>query len=126
MSQVVMNDILTPEEAVKTEARCVCFALDDQMVKDLQRLKEILGFPIAAMVSEALRPFVDTFLPIADLSEQGKLSVSCIPEAMKGLESFITRADVLKARLDKKVKNLEKQQKMKRGMGNERKDKSSA
>ena len=122
----IVNDILTPEEAVKTEARCVCFALDDQMVKDLQRLKEILGFPIGAMVSEALRPLVDIFLPFADLSEQGKLSADCIPDVMKGLESFITRADVEKARLDKKVKNLEKQQKMKRGIGNERKDKSSA
>jgi len=28
---------------------------------------------------------------------------------MKGLEFFITKADVAKARLDKKVKNLEKQ-----------------
>ena len=126
MSDYIVNDILTPEEAVKTEARCVCFALDDQMVKDLQRLKEILGFPIGAMVSEALRPLVDIFLPLADLSEQGKLSADCVPEVMKGLESFITRADISKARLDKKVKNLEKQQKMKRGIGNERKDKSSA
>jgi hypothetical protein len=125
MSDYIVNDILTPEEAVKTEARCVCFALDDQMVKDVQRLKEILGFPIGAMVSEALRPLVDIFLPLADLSEQGKLSADCVPDVMKGLESFITRADVAKARLDKKVKNLEKQQKMKRGIGNERKDKSS-
>ena len=126
MSQSIVNDMLTPEEAVKTEARCICFALDDQMVKDLQRLKEILGFPIGAMVSEALRPLVDIFLPLADLSEQGKLSADCVPEFMKGLEFFITRADVAKARLDKKVKNLERQQKMKRGIGNERKDKSSA
>jgi hypothetical protein len=126
MSDYIVNNILTPEEAVKTEARCVCFAMDDDMIKDLQRLKEILGFPIGAMVSEALRPLVDIFLPLADLSEQGKLSADCVPDVMKGLESFITRADVAKARLDKKVKNLEKQQKMKRGIGNERKDKSSA
>jgi hypothetical protein len=125
MSDYIVNDILTPEEAVKTEARCICFALDDQMVRDLQRLKEILGFPIGAMVSEALRPFVDTFLPIADLYEQGKLSADCVPEVMKGLESFITRVDISKARLDRKVKNLGKQQKVKGGVSCERKDKSS-
>jgi hypothetical protein len=125
MVESVRNDMLTPEDAVRGNGRCICFALDDQMVKDLQRLKEILGFPIGAMVSEALRPFVDIFLPLAALSEQGKLSADCVPDVMKGLESFITRVDVSKARLDKKVRNLEKQQKMKRGMGNERKDKSS-
>jgi len=126
MSQVVMNDMLTPEDAVRGNVRCICFAMDDDMINDLQRLQEILGFPIGAIVSEALRPFVDTFLPVADLSEQGKLSADCVPEFMNGLESFITRADVAKARLDKKVKNLEKQQKMKRGIGNERKGKGSA
>jgi hypothetical protein len=125
MSDCIVNDILTPKEAVKNETHCICFAMDDDMINGLQRLKEILGLPIGAIVSEALRPFVDTFLPIADLYEQGKLSADCVPEFMKGLESFITRADVSKARLDKKVKNLERQQKMKRGIGNERKDKSS-
>jgi len=117
--------MLTPEDAVRGSSRCICFAMDDDMINGLQRLKEILGLPIEAIVSEALRPFVNTFLPIADLYEQGKLSADCIPEVMAGLESFITRADVSKARLDKKVRNLEKQQKMKRGIGNERKDKSS-
>ena len=109
MSQAIVNDIFTPEEAVKNDAHCICFAMDDVMINGLQRLKEIFSFPIGAMVSEALRPFVDTFLPIADLSEQGKLSADCVPELMKGLEFFITKADVAKARLDKKVKNLEKQ-----------------
>ncbi|MFA6054719.1 MAG: hypothetical protein WC769_05015 [Thermodesulfovibrionales bacterium] len=119
-----MNDILTPEEAVKNEAHCICFAMDDDMINSLQRLKEILGFPIGAIISEALRPFVDTFLPVADSYEQGKLSADCVPEFMKGLESFITRADISKARLDKKVKILGKQQKVKGGVSCERKSKS--
>ena len=111
MVESVKNDMMAPEDAVRGNVSCICFAMDDEMINDLQRLKEILGFPIGAMVSDALRPLVDTFLPIADLYEQGKLSADCVPDVMKGLESFITRADISKARLDKKVKNLEKQQK---------------
>jgi len=111
MSQAILNDIFTPEEAVKNEAHCICFAIDDDTIKGLQRLKEIFGFPIGAMLADPLRQLINTFLPLADLYEQGKLTVAHIPEAMKGLESFIIKADVAKARLDKKVKNLEKQQK---------------
>ena len=113
MSQAIVNDIFTPEEAVKNDAHCICFAMDDVMINGLQRLKEIFGLPIGVMLADSLRQFINTFLPLADLHEQGKLTVACIPEAMKGLESFIIKADVAKARFDKKLKNLEKQQKMK-------------
>jgi hypothetical protein len=124
MAECVVNDVLTSEEAVKNDARCICLALDGDIVDGLQRLQEILGFPIDEMVSEALRPFVDTFLPIADLYEQGRLSADCVPEVMAGLESFITRGDISKARLDRKVKNLGKQQRMKGGVSDERKSQS--
>lgn len=111
MSEAIGNNMLTPEEAVKNEAHCICFAMDDDMIKGLQRIKDILGFQIGFLVSEALRPFINTFLPIADLHEQGKLTADCIPEFMRGLESLDIRKDVAKARLDKKVKKLERQQK---------------
>ena len=86
MSQSIVNDMLTPEKAVKNEAHCICFAMDDDMIKGLQRLKEILGFPIGVMIADPLRQLINTFLPLADLYEQGKLTVGCIPEAMKCFE----------------------------------------
>ena len=111
MVESVKNDMMTPEDAVRGNVRCICFAMDDDMINGLQRLKEIFGLPIGVMLADSLRQFINTFLPLADLHEQGKLTVACIPEAMKGLESFIIKADISKARLDKKVKDLEKQQK---------------
>ncbi len=109
MSELILNDVLTPEEAVKNKVNCFCFALDDEIVKGLQRLKKIFGIPMGAIIAETSRPFINTFLPIADLYEQGKLTVDCIPEAMKCFESLVIRADVAKARLDRAVKKLEKQ-----------------
>ena len=112
MSQSIVNDMLTPEEAVRGDVRCICFVLDDDMIKGLQRLKEILGFPIGVMIADPLRQLINTFLPLADLYEQGKLTLGCIPDFMKGIESLVLKVDVAKARLDKKVKKLEKQKTM--------------
>jgi len=86
MSEPILNDVLTQEEAVKNKVNCICFAMDDEMVRGLQRLKRIFGIPMSEIIAEALRPFINSFLPIADLYEQGKLTVDCIPEAMKGIE----------------------------------------
>ena len=113
MTETILNDVLTPEEAVKNKVNCICFELDEEMVKGLQRLKKIFGIPMSEIIAEALRPFINTFLPITDLYEQGKLTVDCIPDAVKCIESLVIKADVAKARLDKEVKKLEKQQKMK-------------
>jgi hypothetical protein len=109
MSESVLNDMLTPEEAVRGDVRCICFVLDDDIIEGLQRLKKIFGIPMGAMIADPLRQLINTFLPLADLYEQGKLTLGCIPEFMKGIESLVIKADVAKARLDKKVKKLEKQ-----------------
>ena len=106
MPEPAATDILTPVEAIRDNVSCICVVLDDDVVQGLQRLKGI--FPMRKLLSESLRPFINTFLPIVDLYEQGRLTADCLPEAMKGLDSLITRTDVAKARLDKKVRILER------------------
>jgi hypothetical protein len=125
MADIVSNDILTPDEAVKSGVNCICIVLDQDIINGLQKLEKTLGFPIGHMVSESLRPFVNTFMPLADLQEQGKLTPDYLSESVKSLDSMILRADIAKARFDKNYKNLEKQQKINRGERNERKGKSS-
>jgi hypothetical protein len=125
MSEPILNDVPTPEEALKNKANCFCFELDEETVIGLQRIKKISGMPMDEIIAETLRPFVKTFLPIADLYEQGKLTPDCIPEAVKCIESLLIKAEVANARFNKEAKQLEKQQKMKRGGGDERKSKSS-
>ena len=107
MPESAVPDILTPEEALKNNVPCICLVLDDDIVEGLQRVKGL--FPLRTLISESLRPFINTFLPIAALQEQGKLTADCLPETLKGLESLIIKTDVAKARLDKKVKELGKQ-----------------
>jgi hypothetical protein len=104
------NDMLTPEDAVKGNVRCICLVCDDDIIEGLQRLKEKLGFPMGRILSECLRPFVNTFVPVADLQEQGKLSSDVLPELEKGIESMVIRADIAKARYDKDLKESKKQE----------------
>jgi hypothetical protein len=125
MSETVLNDMLTPEEAVNGNVRCLCFVLDEDIIEGLQRIEKVFGIPIGAIITEYSRPFINTFMPIADLYEQGKVTMDCIPEAMKYFESLVTRIDIGKARLDREVKKLNRQQKMKGGIGDEGKSTSS-
>lgn len=115
MSESVLNDMLTPEEAVRGDVRCICFVLDEDIIEGLQRLNEVLNFPIGRLLSEALRPFVNTFMPAADLKEQGKLTSDVLPVILKGIESMVIRSDIAKARFDKELKESKKQPKMKGG-----------
>lgn len=126
MSETDLRDIATQEESLKDKANCFCFELDEETVRGLQRIKKISGIPMDEIIAETLRPFVKTFLPIADLYEQGKFTPDCIPEAVRCMESLFIKAEVEKSRFDREVKKLEKQEKMKRGAGDERKSKSSA
>ena len=38
MSEPILNDVLTPEEAVRNNVTCICFFLDDEIVKGLQNM----------------------------------------------------------------------------------------
>ena len=125
MSESISNEMLTPEEAVNNEVPCICFVLDEDIINGLQRLNKSLGFPIGRILSECLRPFINTFLPVAGLQERGELTSDVLPEIVKGIESMVIRGDIAKARFDKELRESKKQEKMKRGIGNERKSKSS-
>ncbi len=115
----------TPDESMVVDGRRICLALDQDVIDGLKRLQDVLGFPIGTMVSSSLRPLISSFLPLADLQEQGKLSADCLPDALKGLESLFTVTEVAKTRLTKDVIKLERQQRKNRGAGYERQDKSS-
>ena len=115
MSEPVKSDVLTREEAVSGNVSCICLVLDEDVIKGLRRLNEVLDFPIGRLLSEVLRPFVNTFSPVADLKEQGKLTPDVLPEIVKGIESMVLRAAIAESRFYKEVKELEKQSKRKGG-----------
>lgn len=95
------------------------FALDDVLDKDIlegiQRLKAVPGFPVGAILSGGLRPFVEMFLPLADLYEQGCLTQNLLSEyltadnlreALKEVDSLVIKSEVARARVDKNIKKL--------------------
>lgn len=76
--------------------------LDEDLVKGLRRLRKVFGFPIASMVAESLRPFVNTYLPLADLHEQGKLTQTELMQAvMQGVASLSSKIEADKKELEK-------------------------
>lgn len=85
MSETILDDTSEP----------IQIELDEDVVKGLRRLKNTFGFPVSSMVSESLRPFINTFLPLADLYEQGKLtSVGQMEDVIQRLESLSIKCDV--------------------------------
>ena len=79
--------------------------LDEDIVNGLRRLKKVFRFPIAAMVSESLRPFVNTYLPLADLYEEGKLTQAELMQAfMKGVQDASVKFEQEKADAEKMLK----------------------
>lgn len=106
-------DILTPEEAIKTNAKCLCLVLDSEIIDGLFRLRDVLGLPVGAVLSKALIPFVDNLLPLAVLCEQGNLNPETLLLNMPNMDSMLTRVEVDKAQLNRKMRMLIQHHKIK-------------
>jgi hypothetical protein len=111
MSDTELNTGLATEEVSKSKVRSICLMLDEDVVIGLERLRDTLGVSIETMIEECIRPAIKTFLPFADLHQQGKLSTASIPDFQKDIESIVTKVDVAKAHFDKDINKLIKQKK---------------
>lgn len=56
------NNGIVPEGVAKSQLKSLCLMLDEDIVNGVDRLKNILGFPIEYMITESLRPLISTFL----------------------------------------------------------------
>jgi hypothetical protein len=111
MRDAALNTGIATEEIAKSQVKSLCLMLDEDVVNGLERLRNTLGFPVESIISQNLRPIINFFLHFADLQEQGKLSITCIPDMQNFLEAFMIKIEVAKAQLDKNIKKLDKQKK---------------
>ena len=105
-------DLLSPEEALQKGDNFVCIALDKDIIEGLYKLRDDLGFPVGSMLSNVLRTFVDAFLPAAGLHDQGELTVDSLGAILNGLEPLLIKTEASKARADREIKKLQREQKI--------------
>lgn len=100
-------------EEIKTDSRkAIKLILDEEIIYGIERLRDVLGLPVEQMISEAMRPFVNAFLPLAELKANGQqLTVEQLSDLQSTLESMILRTDAAKARLDRNIKGITKKKK---------------
>jgi len=110
-------DLLSPEEALQKGDNYVCIALDKDVIDGLYRLRDDLGFPVGSMLSSVLRTFVAAFLPLAALHSQGKLTVYALADVVRVLEPLLMKSEAAKARADREIKKLQREQKIAAGGG---------
>lgn len=98
--------MLTLEEAIKTNSKCICLVIDSETIDSLFRLRDVLGLPVGAILSKALTPFVDSFLPLASLCDQGNLNPETLLSNMPNMDAMLTRVEADKSRLNRKMRML--------------------
>ena len=111
MLDTPLDTEIAPAGVATRQMKSLCLVLDEDIVNGLERLRNTLGFPIEAMLAESLRPIIKTFIPIADLHQNGKLSVACLPDIQQAIEYLMVKTDVAKAHFDRETKTADKQRK---------------